>query len=120
MMPGVEMEVAMKPEWQDRAWDIHQRYIKQAQKKDELATEIEQVRFLTLAICGEAGELANLIKKSWRGDAIDLEKVRHEIADIRIYLNQLATHLGFDIDDACKEKLHIVGERIAAKEAEAA
>jgi hypothetical protein len=68
------MEATMKSEWQDWAWDIHQRYIKQAQKKGELTTEIEQVRFLTLAICGEAGELANLMKKSGGATPSILEK----------------------------------------------
>lgn len=28
----------------------------------------ERLRFFALALCGEAGELANLIKKEWRGD----------------------------------------------------
>ena len=47
-------------------------------------------RFLALALCGEAGELANMIKKRWR-DGVDLtEEIRDEIADIRVYLELLA------------------------------
>jgi len=47
-------------------------------------------RFLTLALCGEVGELANMIKKRWR-DSVDLgEEIRDEIADIRIYLELIA------------------------------
>lgn len=47
-------------------------------------------RFLALAICGESGELANMIKKQWR-DGVDLrEDIKDEIADIRIYLELMA------------------------------
>ena len=47
-------------------------------------------RFLTLALCGEVGELANMIKKRWR-DNVDLgEEIRDEIADIRVYLELIA------------------------------
>jgi NTP pyrophosphatase (non-canonical NTP hydrolase) len=53
-------------------------------------------RFLALALCGEAGELANLIKKRWRDGADLTEEIRDEIADIRIYLELLAKC--FDID----------------------
>src|SRR6266446_5051570 len=53
-------------------------------------------RFLSLALCGEAGELANMIKKRWR-DNVDLgEEIRDEIADIRIYLELIAKC--FDIE----------------------
>jgi NTP pyrophosphatase (non-canonical NTP hydrolase) len=47
-------------------------------------------RFLTLALCGEVGELANMVKKRWR-DGVDLsEEIRDELADIRIYLELVA------------------------------
>jgi len=53
-------------------------------------------RFLTLALCGEAGELANMIKKRWR-DGVDLkEEIRDELADIRVYLELIAKC--FDIE----------------------
>jgi NTP pyrophosphatase (non-canonical NTP hydrolase) len=55
-------------------------------------------RFLALALCGEAGELANLIKKRWRDGADLTEEIRDEIADIRVYLELLAKC--FDIEGA--------------------
>ncbi len=110
------METTMKPKWPQRAWDIHQRFIKLAQVKGSLTSESEIINFLTLAICGEAGELANLVKKVWSGDKIDRQDIFDEIADIRIYLEHLATHLDLDIDRACEAKLDVVAERIAVKE----
>jgi NTP pyrophosphatase (non-canonical NTP hydrolase) len=55
-------------------------------------------RFLALALCGEAGELANYIKKRWRDDADFTEEIRDEIADIRVYLELLARCFGIEGD----------------------
>lgn len=71
-------------------------------------------RFLALALCGEAGELANLIKKRWR-DGTDLtEKIREEICDIRVYLELIAKCFdieGDKLDMAVVEKLKAVAAR---------
>src|SRR5229473_8059868 len=53
-------------------------------------------RFLALALCGEAGELANMIKKRWRDGADLSEEIKDEIADCRVYLELLAKC--FDIE----------------------
>ena len=71
-------------------------------------------RFLALGLCGEVGELANMIKKRWR-DGVDLsEEIRDEIADCRIYLELLAKCFdieGEKLDNRVVLKLHIVAER---------
>jgi NTP pyrophosphatase (non-canonical NTP hydrolase) len=102
-------------QWEEKAARIHQEYLRRAQAKGELETEDDQVRFLALAICGEAGELANLIKKMWRGDGAKVRDIRDEIADIQIYLRHLATHLGIDINAACHSKLLEVEKRLETK-----
>lgn len=53
-------------------------------------------RFLALAICGEAGELANFIKKEWRDNSDHSEAIKDEIADIRLYLELLAQVYGIE------------------------
>jgi NTP pyrophosphatase (non-canonical NTP hydrolase) len=55
-------------------------------------------RFLALALCGEAGELANMIKKRWRDGAWLEDEIREEIADIRVYLELLAKCFGIEGD----------------------
>lgn len=60
------------------------------------------------AICGEAGELANLCKKIRRGDKIDLHDVADEIADVMTYLDLLATRLGIDVEEALRSKFNSV------------
>jgi NTP pyrophosphatase (non-canonical NTP hydrolase) len=107
----------MKGKWQQRSREIHERFLRLAQTKGSLTSDAEVIRFLALAICGEAGELANLIKKSWRGDEISMDEVRDEIADIRIYLEHLSRCLNIDIDSACDHKLDVVAERLDFKEA---
>jgi NTP pyrophosphatase (non-canonical NTP hydrolase) len=71
-------------------------------------------RFLALALCGEAGELANMIKKRWR-DGVDLsEEIKDEIADIRIYLELIAKCFdieGDKLDQRVQSKLAKVVEK---------
>jgi NTP pyrophosphatase (non-canonical NTP hydrolase) len=71
-------------------------------------------RFLALALCGEAGELANIIKKRWRDDVSLHEEACDEIADIRVYLELLAKCFGIEgskLDERVKSKL----EKVATK-----
>ena len=71
----------------------------------------EDERFLALALCGETGELANMIKKRWR-DNVDLsEEIKDEIADIRIYLELIAKCFnieGSKLDSRVQNKLRKV------------
>jgi NTP pyrophosphatase (non-canonical NTP hydrolase) len=106
----------MKSRWQQRSVEIHERFLKLAQAKGKLKSDSEVLCFLALAISGEAGELANLIKKTWRGDKVEGDQIRDEIADIRIYLEHISRHLNIDLDQACDRKLDEVADRLTAKE----
>jgi NTP pyrophosphatase (non-canonical NTP hydrolase) len=75
-------------------------------------------RFLALGLCGEVGELANMIKKRWR-DGVDLtEEIRDEIADIRVYLELIAKCFdieGSKLDDRVQQKLEKVVVKFGAR-----
>src|SRR4051794_26640108 len=106
----------MKEKWPERAIGIHERFVNLARLEGNLCSDKEIIRFLALAICGEAGELANLIKKSWRGDIVDHAEIVGEIADIRIYLEHLSRILALNLDEECDRKLDRVERRLTEKE----
>jgi dCTP diphosphatase len=67
---------------------------------------------LSMALAAEAGELLELFQwateeQSAALDTDKLEKVRHELADVFIYLLRLADKLGVDLLDAAAEKIEL-------------
>lgn len=66
--------------------------------------------FKTLEVCGEAGELAEAVKKMVRaergiaGSTAKLEAVADELGDVVISADLLAAHLGIDLADATVRK----------------
>ena len=68
-----------------------------------------------LAIAGESGELANLIKKCLRGDFTVPEKrdeILDELADIITYCDLAISSLSANTDETVWSKFHRVSERI--------
>ncbi len=68
-----------------------------------------------LALTGELGEAANMIKKIRRGDftlGAVREDVGRELADVAIYLDLLADHLGINLGAAVRSKFNEVSRRI--------
>lgn len=62
-----------------------------------------------VAVVGEVGELANIMKKVRRGDfdmADVYDKISDELADIQIYLDLLADQLGVDLGEATRAKFN--------------
>ena len=75
------------------------------------------VVFNTMGLAGEAGEVANMVKKMMRGD-FDLDvyseewfDISDELADVFIYLMKLATALDIDLEDAWLRKRAQLVER---------
>lgn len=90
----------------DRLLDIsrklHARYV----KLGRFPSEVDEQRFLALAVNEEAGEVAGLFKKAWRGDRpVDMDALGGEIADVWLYLHMLAEVCGIDIAKAVQKKV---------------
>lgn len=66
------------------------------------------VRYMSLALCGEAGELANLVKKQWGNyQSIDPDDVKRELAGVVNHCIHQMINLGMtpeDLDKYCSEK----------------
>lgn len=66
----------------------------------------------TLGLCGEAGEVAEMVKKaSWHGKPLDLEKLQDELGDVLWYLADLATHYGLDLDQIAQGNIAKLARR---------
>lgn len=66
----------------------------------------EDIRFFALGLTGEAGEVANFVKKRWRdGDGHD-EDLRKECADVLAYTMMLAQSLGMTPADLIEMVAH--------------
>src|SRR5687767_7304248 len=83
--------------------------------------------FLALSLMGEAGEVADVVKKLWRTEprmgtrdgfavtpADAREALAEELADVVILAVVLANHIGVDIEVEAERKLSVIEERLAA------
>jgi len=74
--------------------------------------------YASLALMGEAGEIAEKIKKVWRdknrvvGES-DREEIKKEMGDVLWYLSQLADQLDIDFDDVAQTNLNKTRSRLA-------
>ncbi len=72
----------------------------------------------TLGLCGEAGEVADKVKKVIRDDdGVFSDSVREslklELGDVLWYVAQLASELGFDLDTIARANLEKLASRAA-------
>lgn len=67
--------------------------------------------FFCLELNGEAGELANLEKKQWKGKSVEHERFSDEAADVFIALMNYCNARGINLEKAVINKLNIIEER---------
>jgi NTP pyrophosphatase (non-canonical NTP hydrolase) len=54
--------------------------------------------YVSMGLAGEAGEVANKIKKHIRDGVLDFDKVADELGDVLWYVSQMASELGYDLN----------------------
>lgn len=79
---------------------------------------IRQLSFVypAFGLCGEAGEVMEVLKRIVRDDGMTLtddarEELRKEIGDVLWYLAQLCTELGISLDDAAEKNIEKLQKR---------
>ena len=87
----------------------------------ETKNTVDEVAYNTIALCNEAGEFADVIKKSMRGDySIDDLNTRRaaalELGDVLWYLARLADELGFPLDQVAAMNLAKIARRKIMRE----
>ena len=69
--------------------------------------------YFTLGLCGEAGEVAEKIKKSLRDGTLDLENLKAEIGDVLWYVAALSGSFGFSLDEIAEKNLDKLRSRLS-------
>lgn len=74
--------------------------------------------YTALGLVGEAGEVAEKIKKIWRDknkqiDDTDREEIKKEMGDVLWYLSQLSENLGINLDDVAQANINKTQSRLA-------
>ena len=69
------------------------------------------MQYLALGITGEAGEIADKIKKKERDGELDEEDLSKEIGDVLWYLSQLASQLDRDLGEIAEENIEKLQDR---------
>lgn len=64
-----------------------------------------------LGLCGEAGEVAEKIKKWIRGGTLDDEALQKEMGDVLWYLANLASDRGFMLEDIAVGNIEKLSDR---------
>jgi len=88
-------------------------YLSQYQKQaaeTAIYPKDKALEYLTLGLVGEAGEVANKIKKVIR-DGTSPNNVRDELGDVLWYLAMLSTELGYSLDTIADKNLWKLANR---------
>lgn len=77
-----------------------------------------RVTYPTLGLCGEAGEVAEKVKKAVRDSGGNIgeqrrEEIGKELGDVLWYLSNLAADLGFNLADVAQGNLDKLASRAA-------
>ena len=84
---------------------------KEFDRYQEAAFPQRSTSFFSLELCGEAGELANLEKKAWRGQQQDAAAFEDEAADVVIAILNYANTRGVDLAREVERKMKVIESR---------
>ena len=65
----------------------------------------------TLGLVGEAGEVAEKIKKFFRDEDFSKEEIVKELGDVLFYITALANHIGSDLETVMNKNLDKLHDR---------
>lgn len=78
-----------------------------------LDDDYEPIPHFTLGLVGEAGEVANLVKKSQRSGAqpLNVSKMLDELGDVLWYTTALAFQFGYTLEEIAQINMEKLSER---------
>lgn len=70
-----------------------------------------------LGLCGESGEVADLVKKAYmQGHELDRERIAEELSDVFWYLAEAATAIGYEMEEIQQMNVDKLRKRYPDKE----
>jgi len=82
-------------------------------KKTAIYPEQYKVVYPALGLAGEAGEVAEKVKKHIRDGVLNVEDLKKELGDVLWYVSALAADLDLDLDDVAAANLEKLRSRRA-------
>ncbi|ASI13706.1 NTP pyrophosphatase, house-cleaning of non-canonical NTPs [Candidatus Mancarchaeum acidiphilum] len=70
------------------------------------------IYYSTLGLCGEAGELANKVKKIARDNNLDKEGIKGELGDILWYVASVSEEIGYSLEEIANYNLEKLNKRM--------
>jgi NTP pyrophosphatase (non-canonical NTP hydrolase) len=71
----------------------------------------DKLTYPALGLCGEAGEVAEKVKKFLRDGTLDDREVAKELGDVLWYLSNLAEDLGYDLMEIATMNIYKLEDR---------
>jgi NTP pyrophosphatase (non-canonical NTP hydrolase) len=103
-------------EYYDEVYKFKPMSLNEYQKmaaKTAIYSSAHQVLYPALGLAGEAGEVANKVKKMIRDNNFDREGVAAELGDVLWYVAALARDLNVDLNDLAMQNLEKLYSRAA-------
>ena len=82
-------------------------------KKTAIYPDQYRVVYPALGLAGEAGEVAEKVKKHIRDGVLNVEELKKELGDVLWYLAAIASDLGLTLDDVAEANLQKLRSRQA-------
>lgn len=80
----------------------------------------ERLNHMALSLCGEAGELANLVKKINMGKPVSTDRLADELGDVMWYAMALAVTIGVDMKQVIKDNITKLNGRYSNEQSQQA
>ena len=81
--------------------------------KTAIYPEQYKIVYPALGLAGEAGEVAEKVKKHIRDGVLNVEDLKKELGDVLWYLAAIASDLGLSLDDVAESNLQKLRSRQA-------
>lgn len=102
----------------EKLWSVWEQADENHRAHSDMGDREQDIRFLALGLTGEAGELANFIKKRWRDGDSHTDAIGKEIADVCAYAFMLANVMGLspgELLDIMAEKQRVFVEKMKVR-----